>query len=329
MTNLKLVVNEGQCTLLGTNAEQYVKTNIPSQSYDSCRFVFEDTAKLMKAMKFFRESDIQFEFNGTDDTDGNIKIQCGNKTAEMQTIEANVFPEFPVIDNDEQYRYTASKLTERYDRVKYAVSHENTKPVLTGIHFDMNNMVTLDGYRLALNSDDDLIVNTAFTVPEIFIKLCADLLIGSIEIKQSKRYISVSDLETTIISRLFEQNYVKYMEVLPKDGNLLRIDKTSFVEGLQYFKALTSKGTRKNAAIWSQDKLTFKDENSTYAASFDYEGQFDYEIAFNLFYMLDAMDQFKDKTIQMYMGQRKVNPMMIKDEHNVALVLPVNLDYYY
>ena len=66
---------------------------------------------------------------------------------------------------EHHYPVNAERLLERFKRIKYAVSQNDTRPDLCCIEFLDSRIVALDGYRLALSSDPELTVEKPFFIP--------------------------------------------------------------------------------------------------------------------------------------------------------------------
>jgi DNA polymerase-3 subunit beta len=317
-TEIKVEIIGGWCNLTGCNFAQYVTTKVPALMGDNtAEFVLPDVTKIIKALNFFDT------FTDVEIVVGKVIFSDGFKKVEVCANDSDNFPSLPVFTGTE-YSYSAKKLSDRYDLVKYAISKDETKPILTGVHFDKARMVALDGYRLAINSDEELRIQTPFTVPEAALKLSADILKGTITITQSKQYISIEDADTTVISRLLDGEYIHYEQVFPKNDIPIIMDRESLKSGLTYLKAFST-GKNKDKVIWVDHTLNMGDEYGKYAAAIEFDGQMPYEIGFNLHFMVDMLTQFKTDEINMVMGRSNISPAVIQDEQNYALLLPVRL----
>ena len=50
-------------------------------------------------------------------------------------------------------------------RLKYRYRKKILDRFLTGVHLNKNDMVTLDGFRISVNIDDDLFIEDPMTIP--------------------------------------------------------------------------------------------------------------------------------------------------------------------
>jgi DNA polymerase-3 subunit beta len=317
LENIKLEVTDGICSLYSTDLNQFIVTNIDAfHCSGSCKFIFSDTKTAFKAMKFFTDDIIDFNFENDI-----VNLKCGNKKAALKILDDD-YPEFPdVKENCEKYLYTAEKLSERYNLIKYAVSVDN-KPILTGVHFNQNEIVSCDGYRLSVNSDNNLQIETPFTVPNNALKLCSDVLEGSISITANKKHIIIEDKNTKVVSRLLDGEYINYKQFIPNNENMITVDINSFIENLRYLKTFTNKKDQDIA--WKNDRLCYKNLEGIFESEIKIKGNFDYTIGFNVDFMYETLTQFKDGA-EFYMPDNNYKPMVLRRENNFAFILPVKL----
>lgn len=325
LKNVKLHIEGRHSYILGTNLENFVKVNINIQGTSEITdIIFSDTATLLKAMKFFNDSDILFVVE-----DDKITLSCRGKTTTQELLKENGVSGIPDVntENAKHYEYNISSLKERFNLIKYAASKTDTRPVMTGIHFNRNDMVALDGYRLALSKADNLIVETAFTAPANSIALAIDVLDENITIVVNNKIVQMSDGKVTVTSRLLDGEFFDYKASIPKDGKEIGVNIAEYKDTLKYFKAFKKSGqkkTEKQKAAWFNSKLILiGTENQSILENVT--GSFDAPIGFDLEYMLETMTQFKTDKVNISISS-PVSPIVIKnDDSYLVLVLPIRL----
>ncbi|MEG3007287.1 MAG: DNA polymerase III subunit beta, partial [Oscillospiraceae bacterium] len=274
-----------------------------------------------KAMKFFKGFEISFDVQ-----DSKVVISCGGKQTSQIFSDKDEFLPIPEIDmaTAQEYKYNIKDLKERFNLVKYATRKDNVKPIFTGIHFDGTNMVALDGYRIAMNTSNELNVSVPFTAQLNGLALMCDVLNRDINIVTNNKYISVSDGDTTVMSRLFEGVYLDYKQAIPNNENEVQVDMAEYSETLKYFKAFKKSGNKCQIIAWLNDSLMLLGTDNCSELS-TLKGEFQDAIGFNNQYMLDALTQFKAENVKFNMSN-SVTPIVIRDdEGNLALVLPIRL----
>jgi len=323
--NVEVEIKQNKCYLKATNLSQYIKTKIDIVDTDEDGiFVFTDTKSLLKSMKFYNEFLISFEISG-----GNkVKIACGNKSAIQRIYNSeDTLPEFPELNTDEstEYKYNSLKLKERFNLIKYAVSKSGERPIFAGIHFNGEDMVALDGFRMALNKDSVLDVTTPFTLPCEAFNAVDGILNGDITIVANHKYLTMSDKNTTYMSRLLDGEYLKYKEVIPHDGVTVEVGIKGFNESLKYFKTFDKKEVKAIPTVLNNNVLTFRNSTGEYESKVDIENGFDFKIGFIMDYMIEGLSQFKSDKINIK-ARSPLSPMVLSDNtENFAVVLPFRI----
>lgn len=157
-----------RCTITCTNLDQWCLATLSAEG-DSFSFAFTKTRSVLNACRYYSGN---LEFSYTPDPDkklyektGTLVISDGARNLQCRVEGGSCFPEFPETDYQDRYPINAEKLLERFNRVKYAVYSDSSRPVLCCIEFLDSRIVAVDGHRLALNSDSELTVKTPFFIP--------------------------------------------------------------------------------------------------------------------------------------------------------------------
>ena len=323
LENVRIKKIENDCHLLASNCEQYVDIVVFSQSKDSVEFSFSDSKAILKAMKFFTG-----EFIELDCDENEVTISCGGKKAKQRII-CDDFPEFPIVGDTvhNSFVYTNTRLKKRLKSVKYAVSTEEHRKILMGVCFNGNDLVAVDGYRLAINSDADLAVTTPFVVPPAALKTVTEIMGKNITITTDSKHMFISDGQAAFITRLFDGEYFNYSTAINQAKTGYRqscfVESTEFENSLKYLRTF-NKAKGSMIVHWYADKLGVKNSSGYFESNVDIMGEMDIEIAFNLDYMLEALGQFSGR-VKILLSSATA-PILITDEdgdNNVALVLPI------
>ena len=150
-------------------------------------------------------------------TDSEVLIQC------MNVLE---FPNVQKIESEEYFELPQSELKDIIEKTIFSVSLEDTRPVLKGCLFEINEnkltAVALDGYRLAL-SEKSIIKTTAKTsliVPGRSLNEMSKLLDDNsepIKVYMQKNYIMIEQDSTKIITRLLDGDFINYKQIIPNN----------------------------------------------------------------------------------------------------------------
>jgi len=317
LQQIKVEFTDNKCTLIGTNLEQIIITSIDAQG-DDFSFVFNDTKAILKACKYF-ENDLIFTFD-----DGKITLNSNKKSCKQFTFIEEEFPNIPKVKADDSYIIQSDALLNRYNKVKYAVSTNEKQPVLTGICFRNDKIITSDGFRMAMNTDVSLTVNREIVVPQEAMNLLS-IFDKNININMlvNHKYLSFSNDNTIIISRLIEGNFPKTDSIIPQNSNEeYNIGTKEFENQLKYLNEFTDK---QNNIIKFKNGILSTHNNGEYTSQVDFGQESDIIYGFKCNYMLDAIGQFKNADIINYKIISKVAPIVITDGSDLALVLPWRL----
>ncbi|MEG1725859.1 MAG: DNA polymerase III subunit beta [Anaerovoracaceae bacterium] len=327
LQNLLFHVEKNNSYVVGTNLDNWVISYITvDNASEETDIVFEDTASLLKAMKFFKGYDISFDVQ-----EYKTIICCDGKQTSQTLLDVEDFPKIPIIDMAEgqSYKYDIEKLKERFNLIKYATGDKNVKELLTGIHFDGNAILALDGHRMAMDTSTELDIAVPFTARLNGLALATDVLHGDINIMVNDTKISMSDGHTTVISSLLVGEYIDYRKVIPNNGKETKLQIAEYSEALKYFKAFKKSKDCRQIVGWLNDNLILLTEDNVYTNNrcklSAFKGEFKDAIGFNNQYMLDAMTQFKTENVIVSIAS-SVSPIVIIDDNGgLALVLPVSL----
>ena len=320
LENIHITANNNICRLHATDLITTIISDISTVATESIDFILDDVKNLCKAIKFFKESEMTFNIE-----DEKLIISCGdkkiNQKVKIETESDNIFPCINEVISDKEYTYNVSDLKKRVNSINYAVAKSDNRPIFQGIHFNGNDMVAIDGFKLAVNSNDSLNIDTPITVPETALKIAVDVLCGDIKITTDSKYISIKDDNTSVIIRLLDGEFHNYKNSIPTNTNFVDVDIKNFTEALKYLKTFISEKT-KAPIQWLGNELRLKTIKGMYEVTINTANTTGAVIGFNCDYMIDGLSQFHDTAS---ISVNKNSPMLIKQGDNTALVLPVML----
>jgi DNA polymerase-3 subunit beta len=291
-------VADDHIRLTAANFEQFASTTISASIIDAddetrC-FGISDTKVLLKGIKFFSSDDTTLEI-----TKDSVIIVCGGKKIKQSILPGSDCIEFPVLDAEKTNKatYSANALDRRFEAVKYAAKTDDNGGALTGICFNKNDMVAVDGYRLALNRDASLNFSSRFVVPVNALVLAGLMLDNNITIETDEKFIQFSDGSTILISRLLAGDFFNYETVMePKvEETQITVNVKNFSDGLKYLKTFSNKQFIVN---WHNSQIGMTQSTGWYESDVAIQGDMgEEEICFNGHYLLDALARYKGSAI--------------------------------
>ena len=251
--------------------------------------------------------------------DINIKVNENNSISiktqrcffKLSGLSKDEFPKLPKILEEERIVISQSVLKTMLNLTAFAVSNDETRHVLNGILFSVNDkqikMVSTDGRRLAV-IDQELSVSSKFKRDVIVsLKAIKELLrnlkdTGDTTILFSENQISFKVNDVTIISRLIEGQFPSYEKVIPAEtNNKIVVDKKRFLDATKRVSNLTSPNSLAIKISVFKDKLIFSKSTPDVGESkeeidIDYKGV-DIAIGFNPQYLIDVLRSVEDNVI--------------------------------
>jgi DNA polymerase-3 subunit beta len=156
-----------------------------------------------------------------------VTIRCGNAEFSVMGSAAEDYPELPAMDYMSSVSLGQDVLAGMIEETLFAVSDNESRPVYTGILFEIENdeltLVALDGYRLALRKeaiDRCDVEKSSFIVPgsalSDLVKICSDPS-EAVKITVGSNHVSFSVGDTVLLSRRLEGEFLNYRKSIPAE----------------------------------------------------------------------------------------------------------------
>lgn len=154
-----------------------------------------------------------------------VKLKCGRFTANLATVDPDDFPTFPPLDDSQALDLGAVQLREAIDRVAFAASRDDSRPVLTAVLFDFSadglTIAAADGLRLArVHLPAAPQTARQLLLPARAVVECGRLLANAREARltftQDGRGVYLVAGETRLFTRLLEGQYPDIGRVIPQ-----------------------------------------------------------------------------------------------------------------
>lgn len=320
---------ENRCTITCTNLGQWCQAVIPA-SGETFAFGFTKTKSILTACQHFSgELEFSFTSNPTEkcpDPEGILIARNSGRRLQSRTIPASEFPQMPKPTYKAQYSIHAGTLLERFNRIKYALSGDTSRPARCCVEFLDNRIVTVDGYRLAVSTDPGLTVEKPFFIPP---EAMAELQMfkgQDCTLSVGQEWAAFENDSLRLLTRIPANDGLDIDQVIPKSFDTeYPVSVDTFWDEVKYLSEFV---TAKNKAPIRFDGQTLALETE--------EGAYSSEVGlpaipirgFNAKYLLDGLGQFKAKkvdTVTMKIGG-PVSPILLTDDgKDLAMVLPVRL----
>lgn len=269
-----------------------------------------------------------------------MSVRAGRAVFTLPCLKAD---EFPAMDGDaEAYDVTfdmpAADLRKLIDKTRFAISTEETRYYLNGIHVHASGAgatavlrgVATDGHRLA--KIEIALPDGAEGIPAIIIprktvtelRKLIDAIDGEIRVKVSANRIQFVLDQAVLVSRLIDGTFPDYERVIPVGNEkVAAIDTKLFAETVDRVSTISTERAR---AI----KLRFEDGRITASAvsteagraveelDAEYAGE-PLEIGFNSRYILDMLAEVAGEQVRLEMANPAA-PTLVRDPADSSVV---------
>lgn len=248
---------------------------------------------------------------------------------------AEMFPEPPDAAADVEFVMSGEKFKEMFRGVSYAVGTDRSKPMFTGVFFDLKGgrfrMVATDTYRLAykevaVQTDEE----AQAIVPGAALEKTISLLSGeTVVLSLGKTYLKASTVDATVTLRLIAGVFPNYENIIPREYRTEAIiDRNKLEDALKRAVLLTDEESRvaqfvfRNGAlaIETRSPLGMLKEN----IPVELNGE-DMDLYFNCVYLLDALKSFETEKVALKLtGPLSAALVLPSDQEagGVSLLLP-------
>jgi len=275
--------------------------------------------------------------------DNLVLIKCGKSEFKIMGLSGEEFPVIPNVERNNEYKINGLMLREMIRQTIFAVSMDESKPVLTGELFEIDEnslkLVAVDGFRvafrsLALDGDnpDISVVVPGKTLNEIS-KILPTGDEDTVSVCFTDKHMLIQMDECMVVSRLLDGEFLKYRQILEADTSTsVKIDPSEFLRALER-ASLISKETKKNPVKLDIERDIIKiSSNTETGTSYDEltvettgEGL---SIAFNPKYLIDALKSIDEDATYMHFTTA-LSPCIITGEEGCGykyLVLPLRVN---
>ena len=317
LTGLKMVVNEDNIVLTGSNSDITIESVISANDTNN-DLTIEDTGAIVLPARFFSDivkklpdKKVTIEVTSgfqADITSGSAKFQINGQDAEN-------FPHLPEIETNKSVTLPNDILKEVIRQTVIAVSKQESRPILAGVH-----MTLKDGVLTAVATDSHRLAQRKVVLENIDNGIDFDVIIPGKSMEELSGMISdvhedvqmqVTENQVLFIfgnthfySRLLEGNYPETSQLIPQTADTtVELEAGTFLSSIERASLLSHES--RNDVV----KLSLKPSENLVRISGDspdigtveeevvtsaLDGN-DLEISFNPNYMKDALRSFGDR----------------------------------
>lgn len=227
LTGIKIVAKDQQVTLTGSDADITIETTLTNNDSANQLTVTQPGAIVLPA-RFFSEviKKLPAKEVTINVTEGFVaRITSGTAEFMINGQDANNYPHLPEIDASTGINLTADLLAEVIDQTRIAVSKQESRPILTGIHVTLAGgiltAVATDSHRLAQRKvalPDAPVATFDVVIPGSSLTELARLINDQKEpvtLRMTENQVLFTFGATHFYTRLLEGNYPETARLIP------------------------------------------------------------------------------------------------------------------
>ncbi len=276
---------------------------------------------LFSSISTVEEGEVCVEVDSSD----KATIKAGSAKFKISGISSESFPVLPSEDVNSVYKISEVNLHEMMRKVSYAASQDDTRKTLKGVLMSFKDekltVVATDGRRLALtemeiefpkDSEIDIVLPSK-AVTELLRSMNGK---GEVNIKVEKSQICFSVGNLQMFSKLIEDTYPNYRQVIPADtAEKVIVDRLLLLNALDRARVMSMDESHSTKLIFETGRLIVTSAASDIGEAKDevpikYAGE-SIEIMFNPSYVMDPLKVIDEDEISINFNNSH-SPAVIK-----------------
>ncbi len=263
---------------------------------------------------------------------GRVQVTAGKSRFALQALPAADFPDLARGEFGNSFEVPAADLRQLIERVRFAISTEETRYYLNGIYLHdvaegpSLRAVATDGHRLAqtqIARPEGAANMPGVIIPRKTVQEVSKLLDGvdtsvTVSLSASKIQFAFSNLVLT--SKLIDGTFPDYERVIPRNNDkMLEVDRKTFADAVDRVSTISLEKSRAVKLSVGDNRITLIVNNPDSGSAEEeiaagYESD-PLEIGFNSRYLLDVANQVGGESIKMEL-QDSGSPTVVRDPND-------------
>ncbi|WP_026584872.1 DNA polymerase III subunit beta [Bacillus sp. J33] len=346
LTGIKIVASEEGVTLTGSDSDISIESFIPKEDDGNEIVEIRQPGAIVLQARFFSEIVKKLP---TDSVEIHVEnhlqtvIRSGKSEFNLNGLDAEEYPHLPQIEEENVFKIPTDLLKAMIRQTVFAVSTSETRPILTGVNWRMENgtltCIATDSHRLALRKaqiETNASENYNVVIPGKSLSELSKILDDNndlIDIVITENQVLFKAEHLLFFSRLLEGNYPDTSRLIPTDSKTdVVVNTKEFLQAIDRASLLAKEG-RNNVVKLSTIEGGFVEISSNTpeigkvveeVQSKSVEGE-ELKISFSAKFMMDALKALEGTEIAIsFTGAMR--PFIIKplnDDSILQLILPV------
>jgi DNA polymerase III subunit beta len=203
-----------------------------------------------------------------------LLLDCGTAKFRLLGLPAEDYPTLPTVNATEAYDIPLEELKTMVAKVKFAITHEETRFQLNGALLKIQptkmEMVATDGHRMALinfpqgnngKKGSDLTILIPRKALEEILRLEPGEN-GMVRFGVSENHLFFEAAERRLLARMIDVNFPNYMEVISRDNDRkVLVDRERLLSTIRRISLVANERTRAVRFDFAPGKLTVSSTN--------------------------------------------------------------------
>lgn len=337
LSNILLRAGDGKLALCATDLDIKVETSLPCEVAEAGAITLPAHTLSDIVRKLPAEAAIALEPIGTQPS---LALKSGRSRFTLQTLPESDFPDIADGEFACRFALSAKTLAEIVEVTSFAISTEETRYYLNGIHMHamvvegatVLRAVATDGHklsRLQLPAPAGAEAMPAVIIPRKTVAELAKIAKeagGDLAIELSATKIRVTAGATTLTSKLIDGQFPDYQRVIPSGNDkVATLEAEAFKEAIDRVATISSERGRAVKLALTPGSLTLSVTNpdsgsATEELTPDYDG-LAIEIGFNARYLLDILGVLGGDSLQLKLSVPGAPAILQRREGDSLLVV--------
>jgi len=334
LSNLLMETSEDNIKITATDLDIGISSILPIKPKEQGSITIP-AKKLIDIIKELPDNDISVLLK----KNNIVFIDCDKAHFKIVGLPKEEFPQLPAFKDKEIINIPQKLLKEMISLTSFAVSHDETRYVLSGILFVIKDkyirLVATDGRRLAFMEKalqdkaaaEKKVIIPSKTLNELYRVLNDE---GSVKIIFGENQVFFDIGSTKIISRLIEGEFPNYEQVIPKEiKQKIKIKREDFLSATRRASIFTDQDSLAVKLEISKDKMIISKSvpymgEAREELNIEYNGK-NLTVGFNPMYLIDVLKSLNQEEIEFQIEDADKPGVIRMGQEYVYVVLPMQI----
>ena len=274
LSNVLLKAADGRLQIAATDLDVTILSSCAARVTTAGGVTIE-AKRLFDIVRSLPDDDVHMNLQ----ENNSVLVESGTAKFRLLGLPAEDYPTLPSVDVKESYTIPLDELKTMVAKVKFAITHEETRFQLNGALLKVQpsklEMVATDGHRMALinfpqgsggNGSAKKATDLTILVPrkalEEILRLESSDEEGNVRFGVSENHLFFEAGDRKLLARMIDVNFPNYMEVISRDNDRhVMVDRERLLSTIRRISLVANERTRAVRFDFAPGKLTVSSTN--------------------------------------------------------------------